>query len=199
MVAMIAPQSMIMRSLLVLSAPAGGAGRPRRRQVPHRHRPVAPRACTTPSSASPTRALFAAQYADPYVQSHPMPSERIAALEGIAKGSPYWDKKDPAELQLRHDLMRAKLSGFLDRPDTIARRYPTSDQSLPARYARAISAYRHKRYAQRHRADRRSDPEPAAATPISTSSRARPCSRPAAGAKRSRRCAARWRSRPIRP
>jgi predicted Zn-dependent protease len=39
--------------------------------------------------------------------------------------------------------MRAKLAGFLDRPDTVARRYPLSDQSLPARYARAISTYRH--------------------------------------------------------
>jgi predicted Zn-dependent protease len=39
--------------------------------------------------------------------------------------------------------MRAKLSGFLERADTVARRYPAGDQSLPARYARAISAYRH--------------------------------------------------------
>ena len=39
--------------------------------------------------------------------------------------------------------MRAKLSGFLERPDTVARRYPLSDRSLAARYARAISTYRH--------------------------------------------------------
>ena len=39
-------------------------------------------------------------------------------------------------------MMRAKLAGFLERPDTVARRYPPSDTSLPARYARAISAYR---------------------------------------------------------
>jgi predicted Zn-dependent protease len=87
--------------------------------------------------------LFSARGADPYAQSHPMPAERIAALSELAKASPSWEKKDPAELQLRHDLMRAKLSGFIDRPDTIARRYPASDTSLPARYARAISAYKH--------------------------------------------------------
>src|SRR5262249_49362177 len=57
--------------------------------------------------------------------------------------SPYWDKKDPPELQQRHDMMRAKLSGFIERPDTVQRRYPPSDTSLPARYARAIVAYRH--------------------------------------------------------
>jgi predicted Zn-dependent protease len=87
--------------------------------------------------------LFAARFADPYLQSHPMPTERVAALGELAKASPFWDKKDPADLQLRHDLMRAKLSGFIDRPDTVARRYPASDTSLAARYARAISAYRH--------------------------------------------------------
>ena len=86
--------------------------------------------------------LFATRYADPYVQSHPMASERIAALAEVARANPYWDKKDPPELQLRHDLSRAKLYGYLDRPDTIARRYPLSDGSLPARYARAVSAYR---------------------------------------------------------
>jgi predicted Zn-dependent protease len=87
--------------------------------------------------------LFAAQYSDPYLQSHPMPAERMAALEEIAKTSPYWTKTDPSELQLRHDMMRAKLYGFLDAPDTLLRRYPPSDTSLPARYARAISTYRH--------------------------------------------------------
>lgn len=86
--------------------------------------------------------MFTARGIDPYVQSHPMPTERVRALEEVARTSPYWDKKDPAELQHRHDMMRAKLAGFMDRPDTVARRYPLSDTSLPARYARAISAYR---------------------------------------------------------
>lgn len=87
--------------------------------------------------------LFASRYVDPYVQSHPMPAERVATLEELAKTSPYWSKKDPAELQARHDLMRAKLFGFLDRGEAVARRYPASDTSLAARYARAIASYRH--------------------------------------------------------
>ncbi len=86
---------------------------------------------------------FAAHQADPYVQSHPMPAERVRALEALARSSPNWDKKDSPELQARHELMRAKLAGFLDRGDTVARRYPATDQSLPARYARAIATYRH--------------------------------------------------------
>jgi predicted Zn-dependent protease len=86
--------------------------------------------------------LFASQGANPYLQTHPMPADRVAALETIAKASPYWGKKDSTELQQRHDLMRAKLTGFLDRADTVARRYPLSDHSLAARYARAIATYR---------------------------------------------------------
>jgi predicted Zn-dependent protease len=87
--------------------------------------------------------MYASQYIDPYAQSHPMPKERIDALSTLVANNPLWDKKDPAELQLRHDLMRAKLHGFLDRADTLQRAYPLSDTSLPARYARAIGAYRH--------------------------------------------------------
>jgi predicted Zn-dependent protease len=87
--------------------------------------------------------LFNSRYIDPYMQTHPMPADRVAALETIARASPYWDRKDSPELQLRHDLMRAKLAGFLERADTVARRYPLGDHSLPARYAHAISTYRH--------------------------------------------------------
>ena len=89
------------------------------------------------------QSMFTARYADPYAQSHPMPTERIAALTEIARSSTNWEKKDPPELQARHDMMRAKLAGFMDPPQTVARRYPLSDTSIPARYARAISTYRH--------------------------------------------------------
>lgn len=86
--------------------------------------------------------IFISQRVDPYVLSHPMARERIAALEDLAAKSPYLNVKDPPALQARHDLMRAKLYGFTERPDAVARRYPLSNTSLPARYARAISAYR---------------------------------------------------------
>ncbi|WP_424632163.1 M48 family metalloprotease [Bradyrhizobium sp. SYSU BS000235] len=87
--------------------------------------------------------LFASRGADPYYMSHPMPAERVRALEELARTSPYWDKKDDPALQLRHDMMRAKVSGFMERADTVYRRYPASNTSLPARYARAIATYRH--------------------------------------------------------
>src|SRR5271166_4833396 len=68
--------------------------------------------------------LYQTAYLNPYLQSHPLPKERVAALEGMAKASPYWGTKDSPALQARHDLMRAKLFGFLERPEAVARRYP---------------------------------------------------------------------------
>ncbi len=85
---------------------------------------------------------FSKQFIDPYAQSHPMPADRIASLEELARKSPNFDKLDPPALQARHDLMRAKLFGFVDTPQGVGRRYPPSDMSLPARYARAIASYR---------------------------------------------------------
>jgi predicted Zn-dependent protease len=85
--------------------------------------------------------MFSARNIDPYVQNHPMPQERMDALAELVK-TQYWDKKDPPELQFRHDMMRAKLFGFIEKPDVVLRHYPPTDTSMPARYARAISAYR---------------------------------------------------------
>ena len=87
--------------------------------------------------------LFAARGTDPYVQSHPMPAERVRALEELARSSPYWDKKDDPALQMRHDMVRAKISAFMERQDTVYRRYPLSNTSLPARYAHAVTTYLH--------------------------------------------------------
>jgi predicted Zn-dependent protease len=39
-------------------------------------------------------------------------------------------------------MMKAKLVGFIGPPNRVRSRYPESDQSLPAKYARAIAAYR---------------------------------------------------------
>src|SRR3981189_2871158 len=87
--------------------------------------------------------LFAARGSDPYVQSHPMPAERVRALEELARTSPYWDKKDDPALQMRHDMVRAKISAFMERQDTVYRRYPLSNTSMPARHAHALTTYPH--------------------------------------------------------
>jgi predicted Zn-dependent protease len=86
--------------------------------------------------------MFLSRSVDPYTLTHPMPRDRIAVLENLARESPYYDRKDSPQLQLRHEMMRAKLSGFIDRQDVVLRRYPPTNNSLPARYARAIAASR---------------------------------------------------------
>jgi predicted Zn-dependent protease len=88
--------------------------------------------------------MFKTAGADPYLMSHPAPPDRIANLEQLANKSPYLNAKDSPDLQARHDLVRAKLVGFVGRPEEVQRRYPASDTSLPAKYARAIVAYRYK-------------------------------------------------------
>jgi predicted Zn-dependent protease len=78
---------------------------------------------------------------DAFVRSHPIATTRLAQLRDSVHKSPYYDQKDPPQLQLRHDLMRAKLTGYLERPQITFNRYPMSDKRLPARYARAIARF----------------------------------------------------------
>jgi len=86
--------------------------------------------------------LVGMQGIDPYLQSHPLPNQRIIHLKELVAASPYYENVDPPELQFRHDLMKAKLFGFLDQPQAVFAHYPQTDQSLPAMYARAIATYR---------------------------------------------------------
>lgn len=89
-----------------------------------------------------SQAIGSLKYSDPYVLSHPLPRQRINQLRAKAESSPYFNKKDPPELQLRHDMVRAKLIAFTSQAGYVFNRYPDKDQSRPARYARAIATFR---------------------------------------------------------
>ena len=86
--------------------------------------------------------LASLENADPYLLSHPMPLERIRNLELEAKKSKFFDQEDAPQLLLRHQLMQAKLAGFMQSPQFVFQRYPSTDKSLPSRYARSISMFR---------------------------------------------------------
>ena len=86
------------------------------------------------------QSIFGGSYVDPYIQSHPLPRDRIAQIERLAKKSKFFNKKDSQQLQLRHDLVRAKLAAFTQDPKRIARTYKGKD--LPSQYALAIMTYR---------------------------------------------------------
>ncbi len=79
---------------------------------------------------------------DPYVRSHPLSRNRVNAYMAGAKRSPYFDKKDSPEMQFRHDMAKAKIRGFLDHPRNTLRYYKDDNDSLTARYARAIAYHK---------------------------------------------------------
>lgn len=79
---------------------------------------------------------------DPYLRTHPLTQDRIEALSAFVARSPYSDRPPRPEFQEQHRRMLAKLHAFLDDPAVTRRRYPDDDQSLPARYARAVLLHR---------------------------------------------------------
>jgi predicted Zn-dependent protease len=86
--------------------------------------------------------LFSDAQKDAFARSHPVARDRLARLRQLAEQSPYYAVADPPELELRHDMMRAKLSGYIEAPSVVFNRYHVSDNSLPARYARAVAKFR---------------------------------------------------------
>lgn len=79
---------------------------------------------------------------NPYLRTHPLTSTRIDAAEAALRQSPYADRTDSPELMTRHQRMLAKLNGYLEPLGRVMTMYPEKDQSVPARYARAIAYFR---------------------------------------------------------
>ena len=77
-----------------------------------------------------------------YFRSHPLSADRIDSLRERVAESEHANRKDSEADQFRHDMMRAKLRGFLDSPQQVFNRFPPSDTSMPARYARSVAYFR---------------------------------------------------------
>ncbi|MCP5368983.1 MAG: M48 family metallopeptidase [Hyphomicrobiales bacterium] len=86
--------------------------------------------------------LLSTSRQDPYMRTHPMTRDRIAALEQHVATSPYSKTELPAEYDRMHRVMRAKLFAFMEPGLRTLRRYPETDNSEEARLARAIAFYR---------------------------------------------------------
>ncbi len=78
----------------------------------------------------------------PYFRDHPLTDDRIEALAARVEREPHVGVDDKPDEIARHALMKAKLEAFLDGASQTFVDYPESDQSYPARYARAIAYYR---------------------------------------------------------
>lgn len=86
--------------------------------------------------------ILSDQRRDPFAQSHPVAGDRMSALQSLVEASPYRDVRDSPEAQYAYDMLRAKLRGYIEHPQVTMRRYPPSDTSKPARYARAMGYFR---------------------------------------------------------
>lgn len=77
-----------------------------------------------------------------YFRTHPLSSDRIEALRARVQAAPNRDAPDTPEDLERFRRMQAKLIGYLEPTVVTLRRYPETDTSIPARYARAIAYMR---------------------------------------------------------
>ena len=78
----------------------------------------------------------------PYFRGHPLSSNRIDALREKVEESAYTTVADSEDHQHRLDMTKAKLRGFLEGPQLVFSKYPPSDTSKPARYARAVAHFK---------------------------------------------------------
>lgn len=74
---------------------------------------------------------------------HPLSSDRIDALQSRVEAMPHFREVDSPQAIAEHEIMKAKLEGFLE-PQVAIVKYPESDKSFPAQYARAIAYYQMK-------------------------------------------------------
>jgi predicted Zn-dependent protease len=79
---------------------------------------------------------------DPYAADHPVGQDRLAYLQKGVDASPYRDVKDSPAALHAYLMMQAKLAGFVLPVNEVFDRYPLSDTSEPARYARAMAYMR---------------------------------------------------------
>jgi predicted Zn-dependent protease len=77
-----------------------------------------------------------------YFRTHPLSRDRIAVLRKVVQNQSHFNAVDPPETVAEFKVIQAKLAGFLDYPSLVLSRYPETDTTFPARYARVIAFYK---------------------------------------------------------
>ena len=75
---------------------------------------------------------------DSYDRTHPLSQERVTTLQELYSKDPAWDRPPDPQLEARFQRVKAKLTGFVN-PKQATVKYPESDKSVPAHYARAYA------------------------------------------------------------
>jgi predicted Zn-dependent protease len=74
-----------------------------------------------------------------FLSTHPLESDRIATLSDSYSKDPAWNKPSDPEIEARFQRIRAKLYGYLAKPEQTLQSYPVTNTGVPARYARAYA------------------------------------------------------------
>ena len=74
-----------------------------------------------------------------FYSSHPITSDRITTLQDTYQADPAWNNPSDKLIEARFQRVKAKLLGYIAEPARTLQVYPTIDQSVPARYARAYA------------------------------------------------------------
>lgn len=76
---------------------------------------------------------------DSFASTHPLSGDRITVLQDSYSHDPAWNTLPDPALQVKFLRVKAKLMGFIDEPNKTIKKYPATDQSIPAHYARAYA------------------------------------------------------------
>ena len=79
---------------------------------------------------------------DPFAQTHPMSQDRVETLKADLMNAPSWNKPLDQDLERRFKRVQAKLRGYVSDPKDTLTKYPQSDQSVQAHYARAYAYHK---------------------------------------------------------
>jgi predicted Zn-dependent protease len=79
---------------------------------------------------------------DPYLRNHPLTAQRIDYVRNHVEHSRFSDVPDSAASIEMLKRIKVKLDAFISPPSSTLAAYPEKDQSILARYARAIAYYR---------------------------------------------------------
>ncbi|APG63791.1 peptidase M48 [Sphingorhabdus lutea] len=74
-----------------------------------------------------------------YNRTHPLSGERVQVLQESYSVDPAWDAPLNPKWESDFKRVKAKLMGYINDPNKTLREYPNSDNSIPARYARAYA------------------------------------------------------------
>ncbi|MDG5751980.1 M48 family metalloprotease [Qipengyuania sp. XHP0211] len=80
-----------------------------------------------------------------FYRTHPLSGDRIRTLTEVYEKDPAWDAPRNAAQQARFERVKAKLTGYIAKPNETLRDYPETTNTIPALYARAYAYHKNAR------------------------------------------------------